>query len=183
MRNDHDVLHRQFEQFRRMREELRLKVRLGRMDARELWDDLERRWNRLEPNASADVLHETMIELREGYDRLASTLRESNPDSLWGQVRSRFDRLVAGNRTNEHVVGSFGELGDAAKVRVAKARLERKLLKKCSELGTRVYELAKQSGPSDSRPLLVLDDDKVKALLQEVGSLDADLQKAAGGGR
>jgi hypothetical protein len=34
-------------------------------------------------------------------------------------------------------------------------------------------------GPlADGRPPQVLDDDKVKALLQEVGALDADLQKA-----
>ena len=41
-----------------------------------------------------------------------------------------------------------------------------------------MYELAKGPLP-DGRPPQVLDDDKVKALLQEVGALDADLRKAA----
>jgi len=179
-----DVLQQRFEELRRVRDELRLKVHLGRMDARELWDDLEQRWNHLEPNANADAVHETIAELREGYDRLASMLREFNPENLWGRFRSRFARLVAGSQsTAEHVAGSFEELGDAAKVRVARACLERRLIRKRAELGARVYELAKEPGPPDSRPRLVLDDNKVKALLQEVGSLDADFQKAADGGR
>jgi hypothetical protein len=161
------------------------------MEARDLWDDLESRWNHLEANAKhlteesedavddvADAVLETIAELRKGYDRLASALRETNPDTLWDQFRNTFDRLVeGGHRATEHVVGSFEELGDAARLRVEKARLERTLIKKCAELGTRVYELAKEPGTPDGRPSRVLDDEKVKALLQEVGSLDADLQK------
>lgn len=184
MSHGQDVLQHKFEELRCLRDELRLKVHLGRMDARELWDDLEQRWSYLEPNASADFVHETITELREGYVRLASTLRGINPDSLWGQLRSKLDRLVAGRQpTAEHVVGSFEELRDAAKVRVARACLERKLIRKRAELGARVYELANEPGPPDLRPRLVLEDNKVKALLQELGSLDADFQKAADGGR
>ncbi|HME73817.1 MAG TPA: hypothetical protein VKM54_28725 [Myxococcota bacterium] len=192
MSHDYDVLQREIDELRRMRDELRLKAHLVRMDARELWDDLEKRWNQLEANAKqltresedalagvADVVRDTITELHEGYDRLASTLRETHPDSLWDQFRHTFDRLVeGGHRVTERVVGTFEELGDAAKLRMEKARLERTLIKKCAELGTRTYELAKEP-LSDGRPPQVLDDDKVKVLLQEVGALDADLQKAA----
>ena len=191
MSDDYDGLYREIDELRRMRDELRLKAHLGRMDARELWDDLEKRWNQLEANAKqltresedalagvADVVRDTITELHEGYDRLASMLRETQPDSLWGQVRNTFDRFVeGGHRVTERVVGTFEELGDAAKARMEKARLEQTLIKKCAELGTRVYELAKGPLP-DGRPPQVMDDDKVKALLQEVGALDADLQKA-----
>jgi len=192
MSDDYDTLHREIDELRRMRDELRLKAHLGRMEVRGLWDDLEKRWNHLESNAKQltresedalagvlDVVRDSITELQEGYDRLASMLRETHPDSLWGRFRNTFDRLVeGGHRVTERVVGTFEELGDAAKVRMEKARLERTLLKKCAELGTRVYELAKGPLP-DGRPPQVLDDDKVKALLQEVGALDADLRKAA----
>jgi hypothetical protein len=192
MSHDHEMLRRRIERLRRTRDQLYLKVSLGRMDARELWDELEKRWNHLEANAkhltreSGDALdsvasgvRDHINELREGYDRLASLLRETPSDSLWSEIRSTFDRLVeGGHRATERVVGSFTELGDAAKVRLEKARLERMLIKKCAELGTQVYQLAKGSGP-DGRPPQVLDDEKVKALLQEIGSLDADLREAA----
>ena len=116
---------------------------------------------------------------REGYDRLASMLREISSETLWSQVRSTFDRLVErGHRATERVGGSLSELGDAAKVRLEKARLERMLIKKCAELGTQVYQLAKGHGLPDGRPPQVLDDVEVKALLLVVGSLDADLRKA-----
>jgi hypothetical protein len=193
MDHDHDVLQRKIEALRRTRDELKLKVHLGRMDARELWDELEKRWNHLEASAkqltreSGDALEgirnaagENLKELRLGYNQLAAKLRETHPDSLWDQVRNTFDRLVeGGHRATERVVDSFEGLGDAAKVRVEKARLERALIKKCAELGTQVYTLAKQPGLPDGRPPQILDDVKVKALLQEVGTLDADLRKAA----
>ena len=192
MSRDHEMLRRRIERLRRTRDQLYLKVRLGQMDAREFWDDLEKRWNHLEANAKhltresgdaldsvAGVVRDHITELREGYDRLASMLRETPSDSLWSEIRSTFDRLVeGGHRATERVVGSFTELGDAAKVRLEKARLERMLIKKCAELGTQVYQLAKGQGP-DGRTPQVLDDVEVKALLQEVGSLDADLRKAA----
>lgn len=191
MSHDHDVLQRRIEELRRMRGQLQLKAHLARMETRELWDDLENRWHHVEADAKrlaresegaldgvADGIRESIARLREGYDRFASALRETNPDGLWDRFRNTVDRLVeGGQRATERVVGSIEELGDAAKVRLEKARLERTLVKKCAELGTRVYELAK--GP-DGRPAQVLDDDQVKALLQEVGSLDAELQKTAG---
>jgi hypothetical protein len=164
------------------------------METRELWDDLEKRWHHLEASAKrlaresegtldgvADGVRDSIAQLREGYDRFASALRETHPDSLWDRFRKTVDRIVeGGQRATERVVGSIEELGDAAKVRMEKARLERTLIKKCAELGTRVYELAKKPGLPDEKPAQVPDDAQVKALLLEIGSLDADLQKAAG---
>lgn len=192
MSHDHEMLRLRIGRLRRTRDQLYLKIHLGQMDAREFWDDLEKRWNHLEANAKhltresedaldgiAGVVRDHITELREGYDRLASMLRETPSDTLWSQVRSTFDRLVeGGHRATERVAGSFTELGDAAKVRLEKARLERRLIKKCAELGTQVYQLAKGQGLPDGRPPQVLDDGEVKALLEEVGSLDADLRKA-----
>ncbi len=193
MGHDYHVLHRKIRALRRTRDQLQLNLQSCRMDARELWDDLEKRWTHFEANAKhltresedsldgvANMVRDNITGLREGYDRLASALRETKPDSPWGRFRNTFDRLVEGShRATERVVGSFEELGDAAKLRMEKARLERRLIKKCAELGTQVYELANEPGLPDGSSPQVLEDDKVIALLQEVGSLDAALQKAA----
>ena len=192
MSQDHAVLHRRIEELRRMRDQLHLKAQLGRMETRELWNDLEKRWEHLEATGKrlardsgdalggvADSVRENIAELREGYERFASALRQTHHDGLWERFRNTFDWLVeGGQRASERVKDSFEELGDAARLRLEKARLERTLIRKCAELGTRVYELAKEPGLPGGRPQL-LDDDRVKALLQELGSLDADLQKAA----
>lgn len=192
MRHDHEILRRRIGRLRRTRDQLYREVQLGQMDARELWDDLEKRWNHLESTAKhltrepgdaldgvAGVVRDHIAELREGYARLASMLRETHSDGLWNDVRSTFDRLVAeGHRASERVVGSLTELGDAAKLRLERPRLERLLIKKCAELGTQVYHLAKGPGLPDGRPPQILDDVEVKSLLQEVASLDADLRKA-----
>jgi hypothetical protein len=192
MSRDHDLLQGELEELRRVREELSLQAHLGRMEARDLWADLEERFYALELKAKrltrdpedsledvGDAIVGALEELREGYDRLRVKLAEaSSTGGLWGRFRSTFERLVGGGyKATERVVDSFGELGDAAKLRVEKARLERALFKKFAELGTRVYELAKQTALPDETPPAVPDDDKVKTLLQDVGSLDADLKK------
>jgi hypothetical protein len=126
---------------------------------------------------TADSLRRAIEDLREGYDRLAAMLRDSDPDDLWRRLRNTLDRLVeGGHRAAERVVDSFEDLGDLARLRMEKVRLERTLMKKCAELGSRVYALAKQPEPYERRPQ-TLADGEVKALLLEIGSLDADLQK------
>jgi hypothetical protein len=130
-----------------------------------------------------DVLHRETGALRRTGNPLQrkAELRRTHPEGLWDRGRNSFDQLVEGGQwATERVVASFEGLGDAVRVRVEKGRLERTLLKKCAELGTRVYALAKEPGLADGRRPQVLDDDSVKALLQEVGCLDAELQKAAG---
>lgn len=74
---------------RRTRDELRVQVRLGRAEARDRWDELERKWRELEAKAVAlgeearEPLHEArevaedlMEELHRGYRRLARALRD-----------------------------------------------------------------------------------------------------------
>jgi polyhydroxyalkanoate synthesis regulator phasin len=165
----------------------------GPADAQELWEELERRWSDLASHAKlmtrrtedaldgvTDGLRENVTELRAGYERLASTLREPRSDSLWSQLRKTLDRLVeGGHRTTERVAGSVEDLTDAAKVRMRKANLERTRFTKCAELGTRVYELANEPARPEAGAPQVLDDDQVTALLQDLGSLDVDLRKAA----
>jgi hypothetical protein len=161
-------------------------VHSGPADAQELWEELEKRWRDLDDQAkhltrgtedALDGVADMVTELRQGYDRLAAGLREPRSESLWGQVRNRLDRLVqGGHRTTERVAGSVEELADAATVRIRKPRLGRTRTKRRAELGTRVYELAKEQARFEGRPPQVLDDDQVKALLQDVGSLDADLR-------
>jgi hypothetical protein len=168
-------------------------VHPGPPDAQKLWEELEKRWSDLENQAKhltrgtedslggiADIVRESIAELRKGYDRLASELREPPSDSLWGQVRKNLGRLVeGGHRTTECVADSVEDPADAAKVRMTKARLERTRFEKRAELGTRVYELAKEPGRPEGAPSQVLDDDRVTALLQDLGSLDADIRNAA----
>ena len=195
MRHDHQALHREIRALRRTRDQLEPMVHGGPAAAQELWEELEKRWSDVENRAKhlsretadarggvADGVREDITELREGYDRLASALREPRSDGLWVQVRNSLDRLVAGgHRTTERVAGSVEDLADAAKLRIKNVRLERRRFKKCTELGTRVYALAKEPGRPEGEPPQVLDDDQVKALLQELGSLDTDLRKDASG--
>jgi hypothetical protein len=168
-------------------------VHSGPADAQELWEELEKRWRNLEnqlkhltrgteevSDGVAGTVRDNVTELRKGYDRLASALREPRSQSLWGQVRNSLDRLVqGGHRTSDCVARSVEDLADAAKVRIMRERLARTRAKKCAELGTRVYDLAKKPDRPEGGPPQVLDDDQVKALLQDLGSLDADLWDAA----
>lgn len=193
MSHDYDALYREIDELRRMGDELRLKAHLGRMDARELWDDLEKRWNHLEANAkqltresedalagALDVVRDTITELHEGYDRLASTLRETRPDSLWGQVRNTFDGFVEGGH----------------RVTVSTSSVRSRNLETLPRLGWRMRAssgTSSRNAPSWERACTSWRRDrfptggrrrywtttKVKALLQEVGALDADFQKAA----
>jgi benzoyl-CoA reductase/2-hydroxyglutaryl-CoA dehydratase subunit BcrC/BadD/HgdB len=100
--------------------------------------------------------------------------------TLWDRTKHAFESILShSQKATEKVVDSLEELGDAAKARVEKARTERALLKKSAELGTRVYELSKEAPPPGSSPVRVFDDDRAKALLQDVGALHADLDKLA----
>lgn len=192
MSHDHEALHRKIRELRRTRHQLKPMVHAGPADAQELWEELEKHWRNLENQSKhltqgtdevldgvADMVRDNVTELRQGYDRLASVLREPRSDSLWGQVRNTLGRLVdGGQRTTERVASSVEDLADAAKGRIMRERLARTRAKKCAELGTRVYDLAKNPDRPGGGPPQVLDDDQVKALLQDLGSLDADFPNA-----
>ena len=187
------ALHCKVRALRRTRDQLEPMVHSGPADAEELWEELEKRWRNLESQLKqltqgneemvdgvADMVRHNVTELRKGYDRLASALREPRSDSLWGRVRNTLDRLVDGSqRTTQRVASSVEDLADAAKVRIMRERLARTRAKKCAELGRRVYDLAKKPDRPEGRPPQVLDDDQVTGLLQDLGSLDADIRNAA----
>jgi hypothetical protein len=168
-------------------------VHSGPADAQELWEQLEKPWRNLENQAKhltrgtedmrdgvADMVRGNVTELRKGYERLASALREPRSESIWSQVRISLGRLVpGGHRTRDCVAGSVEDLTDAAMLGIEKTRLERTRTERRAELGTRVQELAKEQARFEGRPPQVLDDDQVKALLKDLGSLDADLRNAA----
>ena len=193
MSHDRAALHCNVRALRRTRDQLEPMVHSGPADAEDLWAELEKRWRNLENQLKhltrgteevldgvADMVRDNVTELRKGYDRLASALREPRSDSLWSQVRNTLDRLVdGGQRTTERVARSVENLEDAAKLRIVREGLARTRFKKCAELGTRVYDLAKEPGRPEGGLPQVLDDDQVKALLQDLGSLDADLREAA----
>lgn len=193
MSHDRAALNTKVRAVRRTRDQLEPMVHSGPADAQELWEGLEKRWRTLESQLQhltrgtedvrdgvADMVRDNVTELRKGYDRLASALREPRSQSLWGQIRNSLDRLVdGGQRTTERVASSVEDLADAAKVRIMQERLARTRAKKYAELGTRVYELAKEQARFEGAPPQVLDDDEVKALLQDLGSLDADFRNAA----
>jgi hypothetical protein len=190
---DHYVLDRKIRALRRTRDQLARMVHDGSANAKKRWADLEESWcdlgsqaKRLAPgiedglDGAADIVRESITELRKGYDDLASELWQPRAERLPGPLGKALDRIVVqGHRTTERVAGAVDHLADAAKVRIKNERLERTRSKRSAELGARVYELARAKTRYEGVPPQVLDDDQVKALLEELGLLDADRGNAA----
>ena len=78
---------REIEGLRGVRDELQVRLHLGKLDAKEQWEGLEKKWNHVEAKlkqlesateATADELGEAarlfVEEVREGYDRLRNLL-------------------------------------------------------------------------------------------------------------
>lgn len=194
-RPSRNSLHHEIEEIRRVCDELRLQVHLGGVEARHLWAELEERFDAAEARLRramgnseetfddvGDAIAETLGEIREDYARLWRQLAEGlSSERTWGRLRNAFDRLVDGGyEATDRFVHSFEELGDAGRLRVQKARLERNVLNKCAKLGGRVYELARKPAFPDGMPTQVLDDDEVKDLVAEIGSLDGALRRIRG---
>ena len=61
---------------RQERDELRLKIHLGTMEAKEEWDEVEKKWQRFESKASEkkDELVETSRDIGEGVELIAKEL-------------------------------------------------------------------------------------------------------------
>jgi hypothetical protein len=194
---DEDVLQRQIQLLRRTRSRLEPVVHSGPAEARKVWRELERRWIDLdhhwnqrteeldEPSENARKrAAETMAGLRKGYDRLAGILRRPRSDDRWGHGLISIDRLAErASRSSGRVASAVGDLADAAKDRLRRVRIDRAHLRKRAELGTRVYELARMSGCLESGALRPPNDDEVTAILEELGSLDADLERRVGASR
>lgn len=107
-------------------------------------------------------------------------------DTLWDRTKHTFEKILAeGEKAAERMVESVEGLGDAAKARIEKARLERALFKRFAELGNAVYELHKapRQSPAGEAPAAsgpTLEDSKVKGLLEQVAGLEEELKKAEG---
>lgn len=78
-----DALHEEFETLRRLRDELELKVHLGRADLRDELDHLNARW---------EHLHGVMHQLRVGSERPLGELRDG-ARGLLDEVRGAYHRL------------------------------------------------------------------------------------------
>ena len=61
---------------RQERDELRVKIHLGTMEAKEEWDEVEKKWQRFESKANEkkDQLVETSREVGEGVELIAKEL-------------------------------------------------------------------------------------------------------------
>ncbi len=61
---------------RQERDELRLKIHLGTMEAKEEWDEVEKKWQRFESKASEkkDELVETSRDIGEGVELITKEL-------------------------------------------------------------------------------------------------------------
>lgn len=94
--------------------------------------------------------------------------------SLWDRTGKAFEKILEDSRkATDKVVDTVEELGDKAKARIEKSRLERSLLKRFAELGNRVYELSKAS-PAPN----VLEDGSVKTVLASIDELEREHDKA-----
>jgi hypothetical protein len=60
----------------RMRDELRLQLALGKLEARDEWDQLEQRWTRVKAVANetaqqvGETVHDLLRDIRDGYQKL-----------------------------------------------------------------------------------------------------------------
>ena len=65
----------------RMRDELKLQLALGKLEAREEWERLEQRWRSFKHAASLaahevkETLHDVLRDIRDGYQRLRDMLQ------------------------------------------------------------------------------------------------------------
>lgn len=87
MGGEHGEVETIVEQLRQQRDELRLKLHLAKAEVRDVWDDLERKWEHLRARlplmreavseSSKDVAAAARLlaeEIRHGYERLRKTL-------------------------------------------------------------------------------------------------------------
>lgn len=178
------VLGDELQELQRIRDEVKLRVHLGGLEARDRLEELEKGLSDFEQNTrqlagdaieevGADI-REALEDLREGYDHLRAKLAARRPLT---QVRTLVERLVQGGRqVTGRVVGSIEEARDVAGLRIEKLRLERDRQKQCARLGARIYELARTSGVSP-QPSRSSEDPEVKELLQTIGVTDTQLRK------
>lgn len=87
MANAREETEKLVQQLGRQRDELRVKMSLAKLEAREEWEKLEKQWARLKANAPqmreelgttagnvGATLHKVAVEIRDGYVRLRKLL-------------------------------------------------------------------------------------------------------------
>lgn len=188
----------EMDELQRIRDELHLQVRLGQMEGKELWGDLEEVWSEVESKARrltdaddlGELFDESLEALRKGYQEVRAQL-EQEPRSTFRRLRGHLDRLARGSqKVTDRVVGSVEELSEGARLRLERARLERALSRKCENLGTLVHQLSSErqdQAPEDTcgaggggEEGSILEDGSVQALLGEVTRAEAELERVRG---
>jgi hypothetical protein len=95
--------------------------------------------------------------------------------TAWDRMGRSFELILAESaNASDRLAASFASLGNVARTRVEKARLERALFKTFAAIGARVYMSSKRLPDGTQTQVL---DETVETLLREAESLDADLQK------
>ena len=87
MSEEKNAIERLAEELRRQRDELRVKIHLAEADARDEWDELERKWEQMKPKFEAakseakkvsqnvaSALELAGEEIKEGYKRIRQRL-------------------------------------------------------------------------------------------------------------
>ena len=81
----HEQLSKELEQLRAQRDDMRVRIHLAKLEARDLWDDMEKRWNHAETKLErlsdagheiaedvARAAEEVVREMRDGYEKIRS---------------------------------------------------------------------------------------------------------------
>ena len=80
MANTGEEIDKLIKQVEQLRDEIRVKAALAKLEAREEWQTLEKQWNQVKtsaPQVRAEIgstMHKTIQELRDGYARLRKLL-------------------------------------------------------------------------------------------------------------
>jgi len=73
-----DRVEKQAEELRATRDEIRLQLHLGKMDARDQWDDIEKQWEHAEGKLKqlAEAANETTEDIAEATQMVLSEMKE-----------------------------------------------------------------------------------------------------------
>lgn len=110
--------------------------------------------------------------MRPEEDRTPKELR-------WEKSKHAFERIFEdGQRAAGTLMRTLDELGQRTKARVEKARLQRALVRRSAELGSRIYELSRVQMGTESNEAVtdLLGDATVKSLLLDISKLDEALK-------
>jgi len=95
--------------------------------------------------------------------------------SRWEKSKHTFEKILEDSqRATEALMRTMEELGQKTKARVERARLQRSLFRRSAELGSRLYEIARNVTENEIK---VLEDGEIKDLIQEISKLEEALKK------